>query len=88
VPRAACEAEADPGLTENTVPHYASKTNSELDTGGGIMSSDLPEWFIRAFAMPRLSPYLTTAETSGIEADGLYLWNLQSRRPSTPRSTA
>ena len=41
------------------------------------MSSDLPEWFIRAFAMPRLSPYLTTAETNGIKADGLYLWNLQ-----------
>jgi hypothetical protein len=41
------------------------------------MSSDLPEWFIRAFAMPRLSPYLATAETGGIQADGLYLWNLQ-----------
>jgi hypothetical protein len=41
------------------------------------MSSDLPEWFIRAFAMPRLSPYLTSAETGGIQADGLYLWNLQ-----------
>jgi hypothetical protein len=36
------------------------------------MSSELPDWFIRAFAMPRLSPYLATAETTGIEADGLY----------------
>jgi hypothetical protein len=41
------------------------------------MSSELPDWFIRAFAMPRLSPYLATAETTGIGADGLYLWNLQ-----------
>lgn len=41
------------------------------------MSSALPEWFIEAFAMPRLSPYLVAAETTGIQADVLYLWNLQ-----------
>lgn len=41
------------------------------------MSSELPEWFIEAFAMPRLSPYLVAAETSGIQADVLYLWNLR-----------
>jgi len=41
------------------------------------MSSDLADWFIQAFAMPRLAPYLASAETSGIGADDLYLWNLQ-----------
>jgi hypothetical protein len=41
------------------------------------VSSDLPEWFIESFAMPRLSPYLVAAVTSGVQADALYLWNLQ-----------
>ncbi len=41
------------------------------------MSTELPPWFVRAFAGPRLAPYLTIAEDGGIEAASLYLWNLQ-----------
>jgi hypothetical protein len=38
---------------------------------------DLPEWFIRAFTMPRLASYLTVAETDGVPTDAFYAWALQ-----------
>lgn len=77
MPRAACSAEADPGLTALTIPHGTPERNTYLYTCGAVMSSDLPEWFIRAFTMPRLAPYLTAAETDGVPADAFYVWALQ-----------
>jgi hypothetical protein len=41
------------------------------------MSLELPEWFTRAFAVPRMAPYLKTARRDGIRPESLYLWNLQ-----------
>jgi hypothetical protein len=41
------------------------------------MPNELPDWFVRVFAMPRLSPYVSTAKDHGVSADRFYLWNLQ-----------
>jgi hypothetical protein len=41
------------------------------------MSFELPKWFVRTFAVPRLAPYLKAARRHGIRPESLYLWNLQ-----------
>jgi hypothetical protein len=41
------------------------------------MSFDLPIWFTRMFATPRLAPYVRAARGEGVDPESLYVWNLQ-----------
>lgn len=76
MPRAACEAEADPGLTRPSVSGHPFPRQPILPRSAAV-SFELPEWFHRMFSSPRFAPYRDATGGDDRRAWDLYRWNIE-----------